>query len=231
MIISFVNPKGGVDKSTLTLTTATSRAVVDRFKSPCMIELDPQGTLKSWFNERQNKKNNFTFYQLLETDINILAEELEKIRQKHDIIFIDTLGESTAKTITQFILAVSNKIIIPIRTSINDEQSFEQHLLPFIEHMFIQTDTQPYKFFILPIRVLPQTKAENVIGYFKSIMPEFIKCLPVVFRTRNIFENFGREGLTLNEYAKSVETKKKDSEQVEKAILNVEEIANTIINI
>ena len=53
MIIGFVQTKGGTGKSTLSVNTAFSKAMKRKFDSIALVELDSQGTLKSWWEERE----------------------------------------------------------------------------------------------------------------------------------------------------------------------------------
>jgi len=233
MIISFVNPKGGVKKSTLTLTTATSKTFKKHTqKKIAVVETDPQGSIKRWVEER--KKNGFPpefeFYETSQKKKEDFLKSLRKADKKNKIVIIDTLGESETKEKTQLVLSISDIIVIPLSYAINDEHSFEDHLLPFIDHITLKKnyDGNP-SFNILPVGVHPQAKAKNVTAYFKDIMPDYINILPTVFANRTIFENFSREGNTLSEYKKIGTTREK--QQTEKGIKNIEEIAKLIIKI
>ena len=70
---------------------------------------------------------------------------------------------------------------------------------------------------------------QNCFDYFEDILPPLISCLPVVFPTRSVYENYNRKGLNLNEYAKSVESNKKFTQQVDRAIEDIEKICETIL--
>lgn len=229
MIISFVNTKGGNGKSTLALCIAFSKAFQRRFNKPALLEFDPQGTLKDWFKQRKNSvKDKVLFYEIKDITFEKMTYQIEKINQNHDAsLILDTAGESIAKNITQFALAISDMVITPMRTSTNDEHSLARNLLPLIQHLI--ENQKKNKFYILPSFIHPQTKIENVKEYFNSILPDFIICFSYVFKTRSVFENFNRNGLTLYEYAEIVKSNKKNFAQVKKAITDIENIANEII--
>ena len=228
MIISLVNPKGGNGKSTLALCIAFSSAIQKHFNKPALLEFDPQGTLKDWFKQHKDSvKDKVLFYDIQDIDFDKMTSQIENISQNHDVLILDTAGESIAKNITQFALAISDMVITPMRTSTNDEYSLARNLLPLIQHII--ENQKENKFYVLPSFIHPQTKAENVKEYFKSILPDFVNCFSSVLRTRSVFENFNRNGLTLYEYSKVVKSNKRDFAQVKKAIIDIENIAKEII--
>jgi cellulose biosynthesis protein BcsQ len=233
LIISFVNPKGGNGKSTATICTAFSKPFLQKYNKLAVIEFDSQGTVKNWFTERENNQNKtdkkVKFYQILGKNFDDMSQKIEEIREEYDVLILDTPGESLAKDVTQFALAISDIVISPMRTSMNDEHSFEENLLPMLKHIFEKQQIK--KFFVLPVFVSPQAKSENIYKYFSSILPDYIQCLQSVFRVRSVFENFSRDGLTLQEYAKTVKNNKKDLKQAQNAIENINTIADDIINV
>ena len=67
MIISFIQTKGGTGKTTLAKCLAYSNAFKKAFKSISFVELDPQGTIESWVQQRQQnglKASHVKFDQL-----------------------------------------------------------------------------------------------------------------------------------------------------------------------
>ncbi len=94
-VIALVGPKGGITKSTLALCLA------EHFNNACIIDMDPQGCLEAWHNNRIMNKKKFAdsdlkitveFYGLEE----LTLERLEELTKQHDYIFIDCPGESEA---------------------------------------------------------------------------------------------------------------------------------------
>ena len=70
MIISLVSTKGGQGKSTLSLCMSYSKAFERKYKSIGLVEMDIQGTLRSWYLERseeqQSKNDKVSFTHLIE---------------------------------------------------------------------------------------------------------------------------------------------------------------------
>ena len=70
---------------------------------------------------------------------------------------------------------------------------------------------------------------KTIIGYFSDILPQNVGCLHAIYPDRSVYENFNREGLTLKEYAFSVDKNKRHRKQALMAINDIEEIAMTIL--
>ena len=67
-----VSTKGGQGKSTLSLCMSYSKAFEKKYKSVGLVEMDIQGTLRSWYVERseeeKNKNDNVSFTHLIVAD-------------------------------------------------------------------------------------------------------------------------------------------------------------------
>lgn len=101
-ILSVVNQKGGVGKTTTTLNTATALAVLDY--KVLVIDFDPQGNLSSGFGISLSDRQNKTVYDILLNNENVNI---------NDIIFntkIENLDILTADTnLSAFEVEVFNK--------------------------------------------------------------------------------------------------------------------------
>lgn len=228
-IISFVQTKGGTGKTTLSLGVACSKTFRKAFGQVALVELDSQGTLADWIGERianKRKMKNLSYYQLAGLDMENLTRKLEDITASHEVIILDVPGESVGGFATKLALNLSDIVLVPMRTSTNDEASFGRNLWPAIQEGL---KINRARFTIIPTFVHPQSNPANVCNYFKSIMPVQVDCLQNVFPTRAAFENFNREGMTLEEYATSVKTNSRLSRQAHIASRDIESIAGAII--
>lgn len=234
MIISYVQTKGGTGKSTLALNTAFSRHLGRKFKSIALVELDPQGTLNNWWIERTEagtNTGNVSFHHISSTQKQVFHDGIQSIAAHNQVIIMDIPGESTGKLHTRFACAVSDLVIIPMRTSTNDETAFADNLYPIIRDIIKVEPAKKTAFYVLPSFTHPQTKKQTVIEYFQDILPKNIACLPAVYPHRSIYENFNREGSTLHDFAQQVRNNKRISSQARSAINDIEDIAKTLMHI
>ena len=232
MIISLLQTKGGTGKTTLAKCLAYSRCFGKEFSSICLVELDPQGTILAWYTQRSQKVNDKIIVEpLYERDEKKMVNILEKLLDRYETLILDVPGESLGKFTTRFAVSLSDLVLIPMRSSTNDEQSFIDHILPILEQS-VRTDPQKKgSFFIIPTFVHPQTKPKSIIDYFQAVMPDEVQCLPAFLPHRSVYENFTREGMTLHDYALSVKTNARQLIQAKKAVDDIEHIGQEILRI
>jgi cellulose biosynthesis protein BcsQ len=228
-IFSFVQTKGGTGKTTLSLGVSYSKIFSKQYGRTALVELDPQGTLADWIGERvafKRKSKAVGFHHLVGLELNVLTKTLEKIIAENEAVVLDVPGESVGGFATRLAMNLSDLVLIPMRTSTNDEASFGRNLWPVIQES-LRDNRATYA--ILPTFIHPQANRENVRDYFRSIMPEQVGCLENVLPFRSAFENFSREGMTLPEYAASVKNNTRLREQASKAENDMELIAREAI--
>jgi len=233
MIVSFVQTKGGTGKSTLSLNIAFSRIVLDRFQTVALVELDPQGTLQAWWKERESEGRDLSrvsFHHISSTQKEVVQEGISAIASHNEVLILDVPGESTSKLHTKFACAFSDKVIIPMRTSTNDESAFKHNLLPMIKELIRLSPEKIGNFYVLPSFTNAQANREKIIDYFKDILPDYIYCLSAVFPSRSVYENFNRDGMHIREYSDSLVNNKRAYAQTKKAVEDIELIAEAIFN-
>lgn len=234
MIIGFVQTKGGTGKSTLAVNTAFSASMNQRFASVALVELDPQGTLKSWWEERDElgyDPGHVSFHHISSTQKEVFQQGIKSISAYNELMIMDIPGESTGKLHTRFACAYCDLVVIPMRMSTNDESAFMNNLYPIIKEIIRAVPEKKGQFHVLPVFTHPLHNWQTCFAHFQDILPHQVACLPVVFPARSVYENFNRRGLNLNEYAHLVQSNKKLTQQVEKAIDDIEKICNTLINV
>lgn len=234
MIVSFVQTKGGTGKSTLALNIAFSRHINNMFKSIALVELDPQGTLRTWWDERSEvgrKTDNISFHHISSSQKEVFADGIRSISAHNDLIVMDIPGESTGKLHTRFACAVSDLVVIPMRTSTNDEAAFADNLYPIIKEVIKIDPKRNGNFHVLPSFTHPKANKNTIAEYFNAILPQNVRCLNTAYPERSVYENFNREGTTLDEYSLSVRSNKRHHNQALLAISDMEAIAKTIITL
>ena len=234
MIIGFVQTKGGTGKSTLAQNVAFSKSASRHYRSIALVELDHQGTLRNWWEEREEmgfKNGGVSFHHISSTQKEVFQEGIKAITQHNDLIIMDIPGEGTGRLHTRFACAFCDVTVIPMRQSTNDESAFLDNLYPIIKDIVIAVPEKQGRFHVLPVFTHPRAGLNKIHAHFKQVLPPHVTCLKTVYPARAVYENFNRKGLNLNEYAAVVAANRKYRQQVEKAIEDIETIANTLINI
>ncbi len=231
MIIGFVQTKGGTGKSTLAMNTAFSKCYQQLFESIALVELDPQGTLRNWWRDREEaglENGVVSFHHITSTQKEVFQEGIRSIAQHNGLMIMDIPGEGTGKLHTRFACAFADLVLIPMRASGNDEAAFSENLYPIIRDIIYAVPEKKGRFFVLPTFTHPNAKPERFEKYFRKILPPHVECLKAVYPARSVYENFNRGGLNLHEYAKYSRNTSRIYHQAVKAVKDIETIAETI---
>lgn len=108
MIVSFVNQKGGVGKTTSAINFAAS--LKRKNYKLLFIDADPQGSATQWHAIENN-----TAFEVLHHPEPITKEEIEKLSQEYDYLVID--APPAIGDITKSILSVAELSIVPLSPS------------------------------------------------------------------------------------------------------------------
>ena len=108
MIISFVNQKGGVGKTTSAINVAAS--LKRRNYKIGFIDADPQGSATQWHSVEDN-----TAFEIMHHPEPISKGEINELSQDYDFLVID--APPAIGDITKSILAVTDLSIIPLSPS------------------------------------------------------------------------------------------------------------------
>lgn len=234
MIIGFVQTKGGTGKSTLALNMAFSKAVARNYDSVALVELDHQGTLRNWWEQRREMgypNGRVSFHHISSTQKEVFQEGIKAITQHNDLMIMDIPGEGTGRLHTRFACAFCDVAVIPMRQSTNDESAFLDNLYPIIKDIVLAVPEKRGRFHVLPVFTHPRAGLDKIYSHFKDVLPSHVTCLKTVYPARAVYENFNRNGLNLNEYAAVVAGNRKYRQQVEKAVQDIETISNTLVTI
>ena len=118
MIISLLNEKGGVGKSTLTSNLATYMTKVHN-KKVLLVDTDKQGTLRDWHSLSESDMDLVT----LDTPKSI--KSLKGLASNFDLVFVDGAGKAGLDGISIEAIKQSELILIPIQTGYFDHWGSE----------------------------------------------------------------------------------------------------------
>jgi chromosome partitioning protein len=108
MIISFVNQKGGVGKTTVAINIASG--FKRRNFSVVFVDADPQGSATKWHSIEDNNA-----FEILSHPQPVYKQYIEELSQNYDYVVID--APPTIGGIAKSILSVANLSIIPLSPS------------------------------------------------------------------------------------------------------------------
>lgn len=104
-VISFLNQKGGVGKSTLSINVAACLAILGQ--KVLLIDADKQGTASTWVSLRQETK-----FQVVSMARENMARDALRIAADFDFTIID--GPPQAETISRSCIVASDLVVVPI---------------------------------------------------------------------------------------------------------------------
>jgi len=124
MIISLVNQKGGVGKTTIAVNLAS--CLSERGHQTLLVDADPQGSVLQWQSVSNDQR-----FEIIHRPSATLLGDRKAMTKGHDHVVIDAppaIGE-----ITKAVLALSDLAIIPIGPSPLDIWSSKETLALFAE--------------------------------------------------------------------------------------------------
>lgn len=165
-IISFLNSKGGVGKTTLCVNLADD--FYQRGKSVLVVDADPQGSVRDWREARGEQET----FDIIAADRKQTLLQLQStlILKKYDYVLIDTPGKLTDLTSTA--ITLSDLCLLPVQPSAYDLWSTQS----VIELVKIRQEINPkLKAALIINRAIPNTLV------CKEALAELNKCeMPVL---------------------------------------------------
>jgi len=164
MIISFVNQKGGVGKTTAAINFASSLARKNNLV--LLIDTDPQGSAAKWHSIEGNKS-----FEILHQPSALNLSEIAILEESYDYVVVD--APPAICDITTTILTASHVAVIPVSPSSLDLWSCKD-TLKTIEAVQIQNPDLKVRFLIN--RKIPGTRVgREVREALKEFRPDTLR--------------------------------------------------------
>jgi chromosome partitioning protein len=122
LIISIINQKGGVGKTTLSLSVAA--ALAGRKMRVLLVDADPQGSALDWIAVRQEDQQGDVPFAAVGLPKNILHLELPKMAKDYDAVLID--GPPRIYEVARSAVMASDAVLIPVLPSQFDVWAAEE---------------------------------------------------------------------------------------------------------
>lgn len=149
MIISLLNQKGGVGKTTLAVHLAT--ALAQRGRRVLMVDADPQGSALDWAASREGE----SAFPVIGLPKATLHKELPKLAADYDVLVID--GAPRVYDVARSAIMASDLVLIPVQPSPYDVWAAK-------EIVDLVTDVKPFKENLKSVFVINRKIVNTAIG-------------------------------------------------------------------
>lgn len=141
-VIALINQKGGVGKTTLTINLARAMQLARR--RVLIVDSDPQGSARDWFQASQN--HGYDMPGVVGVDRPVLEQSVKKLRGAFDVILID--GAAKLQDMTVSALKAADLVLIPVQPSALDIWAAED-LVELIKARRSVTEGRPQAAFVV----------------------------------------------------------------------------------
>jgi len=154
MIISILNEKGGVGKTTL--TTNLARAFKEQNKSVLLVDSDPQGSARDW-----HVNGDGDVLEVIGLDRPTLDKDIARFSKQYQFIFIDGAPQLTNMAVKAILC--SDIILIPVQPSPYDIWA-SKNLVDLIKQRQDATDGRPIAAFVISRQIVGTNLGREVRG-------------------------------------------------------------------
>lgn len=195
MIISFLNQKGGVGKTTLSINAAY--ALADQGYKVILADSDPQRSSMAWTSVRNNANKPLSF-NVIGIDSGSMRETLTRMKQHDGYDFIVIDGAPRMTDLARAAIIISDLVVMPMQASGFDLWATDE-LKSMIEEAKIYKPEIIHS--VLLNRVVPNTNlAKDVLADMQENGWTFFD---TVIGQRQNFANAATQGLTVFEVPNS----------------------------
>ena len=206
-VISFLNQKGGVGKTTIALHLAFELA---KQGTVLLIDADPQSSSLDWSTQREEKSP----FNVMGFPKKVLHREIASLSSGYDWTLID--GPPASTEIATSAISASDLVLIPVQPSPLDTWAAERIIATLSEVRIIKPHIQAR--FVVN-RLMPNTTLGREVVASLESYPD-VSTIPTAIHNRTEYAKAMRLGKTAQE-----------TEPTGKAALNIATLANDILAI
>lgn len=205
-VISILNQKGGVGKTTISTNLAIA---LQKECKVLLVDSDPQGSLRDW-----NQANEGKLIHVVGLDRETLAKDIDGVKSGYDLIIID--GAPQSSKMAGSAIKASDLVIIPVTPSPYDVWACSD-LVDIIKARQEVTNGKPLCYFLIS----RARKGTNMTEDVKSALSDYeIPILNSRTMHREVYAKTASNGLTVHYDIKAVD-----------AINEITELKNEILEV
>jgi chromosome partitioning protein len=210
MIISFVNEKGGVGKTTL--VTNVAACLSNRGHKVCLVDTDKQQASTVWYNNRE--KGDIFISNC--TEPKALSKHLTQLIDQYDIVLVD--GRPHIDEMLDRTMLASDVVVIPVKPSLYDFRSFENF---FDRYEQVKKVKEMGSGKLLAFVLFNEYKERNILSReLREAIEEYeLGKLETRIATREAYKITPKAGLGVTEY-----TDDKAKDEIERLTTELEKI-------
>lgn len=187
-IISFLNQKGGVGKTTLAINVAGALASMGR--KVLFIDADPQGSALDWSGIRQAEP----IFSIVGMAKPVVHKEIKLVGSDYEHVIIDS--PPSVNAIARSVIAASNLVIIPLQPSPYDVWAAQGTLDQVTEAGALTDNLKTV--FAINRKIVNTAIGRDILDALEQYA---IPTLDVQISQRVAFAESAAQGMTVQEYA------------------------------
>jgi len=205
-VISVLNQKGGVGKTTITAHLAYG--LNNKGYSVLLVDSDPQGSLRDW-----SATSDGELLSVIGLDRETLSKDIETIKNSYDFVVID--GRAKAEQMAGAAVRASDLVLIPVAPSALDIWGASD-LVEAIQARHEVTEGKPLTRFLINLAREGTRLKDEVVA---AVEKNGFKTLNVVLHLREVYRQTMGEGLTV--YQSKNQGAKKEIESLVNEVLEL----------